>query len=262
MTFTEYVSFYSLARAEGIVLRYLADAYKALRQTVPEDARTDEVTDLIVWLGELVRQVDSSLLEEWERLRNPEAAEADRDRRRAGRPDATGHGQPAGLPGAGAQCAVPPSRAGRAPELRTSWASWTHASGWSAEAWQDALEPYFAEHAGLQTGAAARGPGLLIIDESPATGRPESASGPSGRSWTTRPVTTTGASPPGSTWPGAMPRASRWSRSSRLVSSGAGERQGPDPGSACRLRFAINRVGRRVIVDRFALVMGIVTAQH
>ena len=39
MTFTEYVSFYGLARAEGIVLRYLADAYKALRQTVPEDAR-------------------------------------------------------------------------------------------------------------------------------------------------------------------------------------------------------------------------------
>ena len=75
MTFTEYVSFYQLARAEGIVLRYLADAYKALRQTVPEDARTDELTDLIAWLGELVRQVDSSLLEEWERLRNPEAPE-------------------------------------------------------------------------------------------------------------------------------------------------------------------------------------------
>ena len=44
MTFTEYVSLYRLARAEGIVLRYLADAYKALRQTVPEDAATDELT--------------------------------------------------------------------------------------------------------------------------------------------------------------------------------------------------------------------------
>ena len=39
MTFTEYVGFYQLARSEGLVLRYLADAYKALRQTVPESAR-------------------------------------------------------------------------------------------------------------------------------------------------------------------------------------------------------------------------------
>ena len=36
MTFAEYVGFYGLARSEGLVLRYLADAYKALRQTVPE----------------------------------------------------------------------------------------------------------------------------------------------------------------------------------------------------------------------------------
>src|SRR3954453_18290703 len=73
MTFTEYVSFYGLSRSEGLVLRYLADAFRALRQTVPEDARTEELTDLIEWLGELVRQVDSSLLDEWERLRNPGA---------------------------------------------------------------------------------------------------------------------------------------------------------------------------------------------
>src|SRR5450432_3842574 len=73
MTFVEYVGFYGLTRSEGLVLRYLADAYKALRQTVPEDARTEELTDLIEWLGELVRQVDSSLIDEWERLRNPAA---------------------------------------------------------------------------------------------------------------------------------------------------------------------------------------------
>ncbi len=69
MTFTEYVGFYGLARCEGLVLRYLAGAYKALRQTVPEEARTEELADLIEWLGELVRQVDSSLIDEWETLR-------------------------------------------------------------------------------------------------------------------------------------------------------------------------------------------------
>ncbi len=68
MTFVEYVGFYALTRSEGLLLRYLADAYKALRQTVPEEARTEELTDLTEWLGELVRQVDSSLLDEWEAL--------------------------------------------------------------------------------------------------------------------------------------------------------------------------------------------------
>ncbi|MGH9283997.1 MAG: DUF3516 domain-containing protein, partial [Acidimicrobiales bacterium] len=60
MTFAEYVAHYGLARSEGLVLRYLSDAYKALTQTVPEDAKTEELYDLTEWLGELVRQVDSS----------------------------------------------------------------------------------------------------------------------------------------------------------------------------------------------------------
>jgi len=68
MTFNEYVGFYGLGRSEGLVLRALADAYKALRRTVPEPLRTDELDELTVWLGELVRQVDSSLLDEWTEL--------------------------------------------------------------------------------------------------------------------------------------------------------------------------------------------------
>src|SRR5216684_801614 len=84
LTFTEYVAFYGLSRSEGLVLRYLADAYKALRQTVPDEAKTEELADLIEWLGEIVRQVDSSLIDEWERLRNPlDAAEPSRDDRPA-----------------------------------------------------------------------------------------------------------------------------------------------------------------------------------
>src|SRR6202020_2812722 len=49
MTFPEYVQLYGLSRSEGIVLRYLADAYKALRQTVPDEGKTEELTDLIEW---------------------------------------------------------------------------------------------------------------------------------------------------------------------------------------------------------------------
>jgi len=71
MTFGEYVQHYGLKRSEGVVLRYLSDAYKGLVQNVPEAAKTDELYDLTDWLGEVVRQVDSSLLDEWERLTNP-----------------------------------------------------------------------------------------------------------------------------------------------------------------------------------------------
>jgi len=71
MTFAEYIQFYGLKRSEGVLLRYLGDAYKGLVQNVPEGAKTDELYDLTDWLGEVVRQVDSSLLDEWERLTNP-----------------------------------------------------------------------------------------------------------------------------------------------------------------------------------------------
>src|SRR5699024_10893510 len=71
-TFAEFVSTYNLARSEGLVLRYLADAYKALRVGVPPACRTEEVLEITEWLGEMVRQVDSSLLDEWEALVHPE----------------------------------------------------------------------------------------------------------------------------------------------------------------------------------------------
>ena len=72
MTFGEFVAHHKLARAEGVLLRYLTDAYRALRSTVPLSARTEELDDLVEWLGELVRHTDSSLLDEWEALANPD----------------------------------------------------------------------------------------------------------------------------------------------------------------------------------------------
>ncbi len=68
MTFTELVSRYDAGRSEGVVLRYLTDAYRTLRQVVPEEAMTDELHAVIDWLAELIRSVDSSLLDEWEAL--------------------------------------------------------------------------------------------------------------------------------------------------------------------------------------------------
>ncbi|MDN5745461.1 MAG: DUF3516 domain-containing protein, partial [Nocardioidaceae bacterium] len=74
MGFTDLVTRYQIARSEGLVLRYLTDAYRALRQSVPATHRTEELDLLIDWLGETVRQVDSSLLDEWEALSDPSAA--------------------------------------------------------------------------------------------------------------------------------------------------------------------------------------------
>ncbi len=164
MTFTEYVSFYGLARSEGIVLRYLADAFKALRQTVPESARTEPVADLTAWLGELVRQVDSSLLEEWERLRHPEPTDAAQVS--AALDDRT----PPVTSNLRAFRVLVRNAMYRRVELaaRRQWidlGELDHESGWTTDDWAGAITDYFSEHATLQTGANARGPQMLIITE-------------------------------------------------------------------------------------------------
>jgi superfamily II RNA helicase len=164
MTFTEYVSFYGLSRSEGLVLRYLADAYRALRQTVPEDARTEELTDLIEWLGELVRQVDSSLLDEWERLRNPGAvvAEVSLDDK-----------PPAVTRNVRAFRVLVRNALFRRVELAAlrrydELGDLDTEAGWTANRWADALDDYYEEYDEIGTGPAARGPALLHIDAGPA----------------------------------------------------------------------------------------------
>jgi superfamily II DNA/RNA helicase len=72
MSFVEYVKEYGLQRSEGVLLRYLTDAYKGFVQTVPESAKTEELYDVSDWLGLVVRSVDASLLDEWEQLQSPE----------------------------------------------------------------------------------------------------------------------------------------------------------------------------------------------
>ncbi|HYJ09937.1 MAG TPA: DUF3516 domain-containing protein [Polyangiaceae bacterium] len=70
-SFSGYIKEYGLSRSEGLLLRYLSEVYKTLMQTLPTLSRTEELDDIIVHLGTLVRGVDSSLLDEWERLRDP-----------------------------------------------------------------------------------------------------------------------------------------------------------------------------------------------
>jgi hypothetical protein len=162
MTFGEYVQFYSLSRSEGIVLRYLADAYKALRQTVPDEAKSEELTDLIEWLGELIRQVDSSLIDEWEKLSHPDDLDSDSVPVRA---------EPKGV-----------TRNARAFKILVRNALFRRVTlaalrrygdladldgrdGWNAAAWAEALDGYFELYDELGTGPDARGPAMLLIEE-------------------------------------------------------------------------------------------------
>jgi hypothetical protein len=70
-SFSDYVQEYDLERAEGLLLRHLNSVYKVLGQTVPDGAKTDEVLEMELYLRDMLRQVDSSLLEEWEKMRDP-----------------------------------------------------------------------------------------------------------------------------------------------------------------------------------------------
>ncbi|HEY2043425.1 MAG TPA: DUF3516 domain-containing protein, partial [Jatrophihabitans sp.] len=162
MTFTEYVSFYGLVRSEGLVLRYLSDAYRTLRASVPDTARTDALDDITEWLGALVRQVDSSLLDEWEQLTTADS------------PDAVVEvTAPVSLTqNIRAFTVLVRNAMFRRVELAAlqrydDLGALDAAAGWTADRWRDAIEDYHAEYDRLPTNADARNPALLHVERTP-----------------------------------------------------------------------------------------------
>jgi superfamily II RNA helicase len=163
MTFTEYIQYYELARAEGAVLRYLADAYRALSRTVPEHMKTEDLQDLIEWLGELVRQVDSSLIDEWEKLQNPDAALEERDTIEEKPKPVTANVRAFRVLVRNAMFRLVELAA---LEKEDELAELAPGIDWGA-----ALDAYYEEHDEILTGPNARGPGLLLIDTEPGLWR-------------------------------------------------------------------------------------------
>uniref|UniRef100_UPI0025D09EB5 DUF3516 domain-containing protein n=1 Tax=uncultured Microbacterium sp. TaxID=191216 RepID=UPI0025D09EB5 len=159
-SFGEYVSLYQLARSEGLVLRYLSDAFRAIRQTVPVDAQTPDLLDLIAWLGEVVRQVDSSLVDEWEQLINP----AD---------DPTAPVVPPAPP------SILTNRRAFGVLVRNEMFRRVQLAALQKDDelveldpdvdWPGVLDSYFDEHDEIGTGGAARSSALVVIDESSAS---------------------------------------------------------------------------------------------
>ncbi|WP_234661894.1 DEAD/DEAH box helicase [Agromyces marinus] len=164
MSFGEYVSFYQLQRSEGLVLRYLSDAFRAIRQTVPDEHKDEELLDLIEWLGELVRQVDSSLVDEWAELVDP-TAHLPEDEAPVVPP-----APPSVVANRRAFTVLVRNELFRRVQLAALERDEELAELDPDAGWPDVLDRYFAEHDDLLTGGPARSPRLVAIDETDAAG--------------------------------------------------------------------------------------------
>lgn len=161
--FTGYVKEYGLARSEGVLLRYLSDAYKALVQTVPESEKTPEVYDACDWLGAVVRQVDSSLIDEWEALRDPKKIEeAITAPKEAEEYDFTRDEKAFGILIRNETFAL--VRALARKRYEDAGAALSNGKEWSVARFEEALAPYFADYSEIRTDAVARAPKHVRID--------------------------------------------------------------------------------------------------
>ncbi len=162
LSFNAYVKEYGLDRAEGVLLRYLSEVYRTLERTVPELAQTDEVLDVIEWLGAVLKSVDASLLEEWERLAHPELSVTDSPLDEPPEADITSDRRSFTVLIRNAVWRLVQALARR---------DYSHASSvlrelapdaaWTPEQLGDSLEQYWAEYPTMRTDPKARSPRYL-----------------------------------------------------------------------------------------------------
>lgn len=150
--FNEYVSRYALARVEGILLRYLSDAWKVLAHTVPDEYYTPHLAEITSWLGLLIDGVDSSLLDEWAREGNlaheqegrqeePEEKDWMEERRGLVLMARNALFRRAEL--------IALDRFEELGEMDARW-------GWGVRAWDEALDRFYSDHESVDTSQDAR----------------------------------------------------------------------------------------------------------
>lgn len=185
MTFTELISRYDVGRSEGVILRYLSDAYRMMRQVIPEEIMTDELESMISWLADLIRSVDSSLLDEWEAMMNgEELVEAE------GAPSSVGAECAFGADESGAIAFTANRHAFRntvrralfnfvelmsrddvdgleraSAQAADSDGLFAEAAPWTGDDWDHALERYWAEHDWIDINQGARSQALCALEE-------------------------------------------------------------------------------------------------
>jgi hypothetical protein len=178
-SFAEYVLDYELQRSEGLLLRHLNGVYKVLSQTVPDGVKTAEVEEMELYLRTLLRHVDSSLEDEWERMRDP-------NYRALG--SAPARGKEPRPPGAPAAPDVTRDPKGFTAAIRTriftflrAWSIGDHAAAfdaldppaagtdedaWTPERLRAALETYRVDHEGVRFDPEARNLRHTYVDPS------------------------------------------------------------------------------------------------
>ena len=158
-TFKSYVSAYKIARSEGLLLRYLSDAFRVLDRTIPLDKRNEQLDDIVSWLGVVVRSVDSSLVDEWSNLGNQDLDVAPSTAQEAIVADRRGLRL---LVRNALFARVRLMAHDRADELGTLDADW----GYGERKWRSVLNDYYDAHEEVLLTADARSAAYVDIDES------------------------------------------------------------------------------------------------
>jgi hypothetical protein len=158
-SFATFVRRYRLERSEGLVLRYLTDAWRTLDRSLPDDVYTPTMDDVVEWLGSLIRATDATLLDEWARL----AGEPVHDHRSLEAPTATRAGPPAAW-----RTAVRTAAFGWTELLAArAYVALADRSGWSESQLAEAMGPYWADYAAIGIDAAARSAAHFTLVEEP-----------------------------------------------------------------------------------------------
>ena len=164
--FNDYVRSLGLERSEGVLMRYLSQVWRTLEQTVPAAARTDEVLDVLAFLGAILREVDSSLLEEWEALADPTRRTPKRAARAAAPVDPTAERRAttAGIRAELHRLVAALARRDYAAGARLLVAP-ADGEPWTPERLAEAMAPFWSAHTELLATPAARRPDRTRLDE-------------------------------------------------------------------------------------------------
>jgi superfamily II RNA helicase len=158
-TFATFVRRYRLERSEGLVLRYLTDAWRTLDRSLPDDVYTPTLEDVVEWLGALVRATDATLLDEWTLL----AGQPIHDHLAIEAPVAIRAGPPAAW-----RTAVRTAAFGWVELLAArSYPVLAERSGWSVQQIADAMSPYWSEYDRIAIDADARSARQFALVEEP-----------------------------------------------------------------------------------------------
>ncbi|HNJ97440.1 MAG TPA: DUF3516 domain-containing protein [Ilumatobacteraceae bacterium] len=158
-SFATFVRRYRLERSEGLVLRYLTDAWRTLDRSLPDDIYTEGLEDVVEWLGALIRATDATLLDEWARL----AGQPVHDHLAPEAPGAVREWPPAAW-----RTAVRTAAFGWVELLaHRAYAALAERCGWDEAHLRTAMEPYWNEYGSVGIDAAARGRQWFALEEHP-----------------------------------------------------------------------------------------------